>query len=365
MKLPILITISDVTGKSWPFEKLDTFTKFIKEEERFWKEKQKELEEKGFANTYLNVFSQLTNIIALTKDIKTMLSSGDESSIKTHLTQFQASHLNPLSTSWVWSGHTFITSWLNSYKLSQATGDTFIQIILTKNISYASLASFDYFKGCLLAYEYDLQDESLITKRRDAEEDSFNHLKDILVEEKNNLVGEISGFEIKADNVTKTYVEHMRLKGPAKYWADRAKDCKVQGDYWANCLGVTIGIALFIFIWLMYSWLHAFSTGINLNTLEGAVIFATILSVFAFAIKTLSKLTFSAYHLQRDAEEREQLTHLYLALSNENKVDAESRNIVLQALFSRSDSGLLAGDHSPTMPISSLQDVIKAVGNKI
>ena len=360
MKLPMLITISDVSGKSLPFDRLDMFTKFIKEEEKFWKEKHKELEEKGFVNTYLNVFNQLGNILALSKDIKTMLSSGDESSIKTHLTQFQTSQLNPLSTLWIWSGHTFITSWLNSYMISQATGDTFIQIILTKNISYPSLASYDYFKGCLLAYEYDLQDESLITKRRDAEKDSFNHLKDILVEEKNDLVGEISGFKTDAENIKKTYVEHMRLEGPAEYWNIRAKKCKLQGDYWANCLGLTIAIALTTFIFLMNLWLQAYSTKLNLNTLEGAVIFATILSVFAFAIKTLSKLTFSSYHLQRDAEEREQLTHLYLALSNDNKVDAESRNIVLQALFSRSDSGLLAGDHSPTMP--SIQDVIRAAG---
>lgn len=362
MKLPTLITITDATGKSWQFEKLEIFTKFIKDEEKFWSEKQKELVTKGFANTYLNVSSLFVNIIVLSKDIKTMLSSGDESSTKTHLAQFQASQLNPLTASWVWSGHAFITAWLDSYKLSQITGDTFIQVTVGKAITSTSLSNYDYFKGCLLAYEFDLQDESLVTKRRDAEEESFKHLKDILVEEKNDLVGEISGFKTDAENIKKTYVEHMRLEGPAEYWTIRARTCKVQGDYWANCLGVTIGIALFIFIWLMYSWLNAFSTGINLNTLEGAVIFATILSVFAFAIKTLSKLTFSAYHLQRDAEEREQLTHLYLALSNENKVDAESRNIVLQALFSRSDSGLLAGDHSPTMAISSLQDVIKAVG---
>ena len=365
MKLPMLITISDATGKSWPFEKLDTFTKFIKEEEKFWKEKQKELEEKGFTNTYLNVFSQLASIVASTKDIKTMVSNGDDSLTKTHLTQFQALELNLLSTTWIWSGQTFITSWLNSYKLSQTTGDTFIQIILTKNISYASLASYDYFKGCLLAYEYDLQDESLITKRRDAEQDSFSRLKDTLVIEKNDLVGEISKFKIEAENVTKTYVEDMRLEGPAKYWADRAKQCKVQGDIWANWLYATIASGIIISSLLMAAWLKAYSTKINLNTLEGAIIFASILSLFAFAIKTLSKLTFSSYHLQRDNEEREQLTHLYLALSNENKVDADSRNIVLQALFSRSDSGLLAGDHSPTMPMSSLQDVVKAVGNKL
>jgi Family of unknown function (DUF6161) len=359
MKLPTLITITDATGKSWQFEKLEIFTKFIKEEERFWKEKQKELEEKGFANTYLNVFSQLANIIALTKDIKTMLSSGDESSIKTHLTQFQASQLNPLSTSWIWSGHTFITSWLNSYKLSQATGDTFIQIILTKNINYPSLASFDYFKGCLLAYEYDLQDESLITKRRDAEKDSFNHLKDILVEEKNDLVGEISGFKTDAENIKKAYVDFMRLEGPAEYWNIRAKACKDQGDKWAGWLITAIIIAIATFGSLMLAWLNRFNTGVNFNNLEGVVIIAITLSLFVFALKTLAKLTFSSYHLQRDSEEREQLTHLYLALANDNKVDAESRNIVLQALFSRSESGLLTGESSPTLPVQDIINIIK------
>jgi hypothetical protein len=186
----------------------------------------------------------------------------------------------------------------------------------------------------------------------------LEHLRSVLVEQKDNLVGEISDFKTKAENVTNTYIDFMRLKGPAKYWKDRAEECKEQGRNWAGLLGTTIIIAGFVFVSLMSAWLHAYNTGLKLNTLEGAVIFAAILSVFAFAIKTLSKLTFSAFHLQRDAEEREQLTHLYLALSNDNKVDAESRNIVLQALFSRSDSGLLAGDHSPVMP--SIQDAIKA-----
>ena len=359
MKLPTLITITDATGKSWQFEKLDIFMKFIKDEEKFWNEKQKELVARGVSNTFLNVSSLFVNIIGLSKDIKTMLTSGDESSTKTHLAHFQTSQLNLLPASWIWSGHAFITAWVESYKLSQTTGDTFIQVTIGKAISSSSLSNYDYFKGCLLAYEFDLQDESPVTKRRNAEQESFNQLKDTLVEEKNYLVSEISDFRTDAENIKKTYIEFMRLKGPAKYWADRATECKEQGRNWAGILGATIIIAAVIFISLMSAWLNAYNTGLKLNTLEGAVIFAAILSVFAFAIKTLSKLTFSSFHLQRDAEEREQLTHLYLALSNDNKVDAESRNIVLQALFSRSDSGLLTGDHNPVMP--SIQDAIKIV----
>lgn len=104
--------------------------------------------------------------------------------------------------------------------------------------------------------------------------------------------------------------------------------------------------------------------GIELHSLQGAVIFATILTIYAFLVKSISKMVFSSFHLQRDAEEREQLTHVYLALSNENgAIDEDSRKIVLQALFSRADSGLLHKDSSPTMP-GMITDFVKVTGGK-
>ncbi len=60
----------------------------------------------------------------------------------------------------------------------------------------------------------------------------------------------------------------------------------------------------------------------------------------------------------RDAEEREQLTYLYLSLNQNSQLDSSSRDIVLQALFSRTDTGLLAGDSSPSMP--GLNELIKS-----
>ena len=73
----------------------------------------------------------------------------------------------------------------------------------------------------------------------------------------------------------------------------------------------------------------------------------------------MAKLTFSAFHLQRDAEEREQLTHLYLNLREGANDDVESRRIILQSLFSRSESGLLSNETGPTMPIQDLIQIIK------
>ena len=63
--------------------------------------------------------------------------------------------------------------------------------------------------------------------------------------------------------------------------------------------------------------------------------------------------------MQQDAEEREQLAYFYLALGHETDIDADSRKIVFQSLFSRVESGLLSAEHGPTMPIA---EVVKQLG---
>ncbi len=67
-------------------------------------------------------------------------------------------------------------------------------------------------------------------------------------------------------------------------------------------------------------------------------------------IRVFSKLSFSSYHLSRDSEERRQLTMVYLALLKKDAITDKEKQIVLQSIFSRTDTGLLGDDSSPTMP---------------
>jgi hypothetical protein len=69
-----------------------------------------------------------------------------------------------------------------------------------------------------------------------------------------------------------------------------------------------------------------------------------------YVINALYKVFFKSFHLARDAEERYQLTHVYLALINEKAMEKEDRMLVMQSLFSRADTGLLKEDSSPSMP---------------
>lgn len=164
----------------------------------------------------------------------------------------------------------------------------------------------------------------------------------------------LSGLENK-------YRENLRFQGAAKYWASKATELNTQGTKWARALVLSVLLGGCLFGLFFITWLEGKQPILSFKSLEGILLFATILSSYAFLVKSMSKLTFSAFHLQRDAEEREQLTHLYLNLRDGETEDVESRKIILQALFSRSDSGLLMGDHSPTMP--SVQDVVKVIKN--
>ncbi len=92
--------------------------------------------------------------------------------------------------------------------------------------------------------------------------------------------------------------------------------------------------------------------------IKWSIILITIISLLAYGIKILARLTFSTYHLSRDAEEREQLTHVYLALKKDTSVEEVDRHLILQSLFSRSDTGLLKEDSSPTMPSGIVEKYI-------
>jgi hypothetical protein len=93
----------------------------------------------------------------------------------------------------------------------------------------------------------------------------------------------------------------------------------------------------------------------RIKGIKWSIILITIVSLLAFTIKILSKMTFSSFHLSRDAEEREQLTHFYLALKKDTTIEPEERQLILQSLFSRADTGLLKDDSSPTMPSNIIE----------
>jgi len=256
------------------------------------------------------------------------------------------------------------------------------------------------FTAYMLAYEFQQKDFTKITKRRQTEKASITRLKndfnkylsksekqlnDFLNDSKNRneaFASDIDALRInKAETFDKwyneshekhhdfvaettnhrqelenTYRDLLRLKEPAEYWKTRAVELKKQGWkslYWLIAL-VIIGAGLLFSLLLLIpgdTLADIFkSTG---SAIKWSVIFITFISFMAYGIGLLSKVSFSAFHLARDAEEREQLTYLYLSLKQDGNVEESDRQLILQSLFSRADTGLLKDDASPTMPGAS------------
>lgn len=259
----------------------------------------------------------------------------------------------------------------------------------------------NYFIGALYAYEFKSQNDSEILQRRNNERISLSKIRDkyneyiveaeqelnaYLSNAKDNLTnhfetvnnlkieknkdfenwftGVQNGFDnffIKSNDSIKNnedlYKEKLRLEAPAKYWKDRADKLKKEGKGYLNWLiGVSVVSAVLLFILLMLLGTKYFEEAFNdkIKGIKWSIILITIVSLLAFTIKILSKMTFSSFHLSRDAEEREQLTHFYLALKKDTTIEPEERQLILQSLFSRADTGLLKEDSSPTMPSTSI-----------
>jgi hypothetical protein len=268
------------------------------------------------------------------------------------------------------------------------------------------LSSKDYYIGYLLAYEFISKGFPFTVERKEMEERSIssmrvdfqNKLGEIQTEmtkylakanqefveycakidefknEKNS--GYTSWFnktttdfeKFNADSSTKMkdledlYMSKLKLEAPAKYWSDRAKKLRKEGYGWLIGLTVCIVAGVLLLIWILNSISGGALQSVFGDTssaIKWSIALITLISFLAYAIRVFSKLTFSSFHLVRDAEEREQLTYVYLALQKEKGIDQTERHLIMQSLFSRADSGLLRDEASPTMPGNIVDQVIK------
>ena len=156
------------------------------------------------------------------------------------------------------------------------------------------------------------------------------------------------------------YREKLRLEEPAKYWkkledhyVKKTKTCTVASVVTAI---ITIILLILIVICLpdIYSkdahWMEIFRNSAAITVL---------ISIAVYILRLFVKLAMSSLHLSRDARERDTLAYFYLALIEKGAVEEKERAIILNALFSRADTGLLKGDSAPTMPIGVTEIINK------
>ncbi|PHN00596.1 DUF6161 domain-containing protein [Flavilitoribacter nigricans] len=255
----------------------------------------------------------------------------------------------------------------------------------------------DDFIGAMLAYEFRFKDSSEILSRRKKERSSITKSRNDFVAQlsdlENQAVEQIKNTNQKYEqhvqtieditnerkklfddwfketknkfskfdddsiknisDLKKTYQELLRLKAPAEYWNKRAKKLKMEGIIFFVVLAIVVGIVVAILYGLLWQTPEGMLLSFKENqssAIKWSIVYITLLSFLAYVIRIFHRAAFSSFHLSRDAEEREQLTYVYLSLIKDSAVDKEEKHLIFQSLFSRADTGLLKEDSSPTMP---------------
>lgn len=169
--------------------------------------------------------------------------------------------------------------------------------------------------------------------------------------------------ESKLVELEKTYDEKLKLSKPAEYWNKMATYYTKNGTKWLIIslviAAITIG-GLITFIALTPSLFDY--NGDWYLIFKNTALLTVITSIAIYILRITVKLCMSSTHLARDSKEREQLAYFYLALSKDGEVSDKERAIILNALFSRSDTGLLKGDSAPVMS-TNVADIINKSQN--
>lgn len=407
------IELIDILGEKKRFTTFGTFVSFFEKENDFWRVEVGNIASREPFNDLLHVIGTALNEI---NSYKNNFSQWDESTKQQRWNQL-FSRVQQLSTQIVFSQTPFAIALVEACKIGQMQAHAFWAVVTNKNNNQLPNITVPYLEGAFLGYEFLYQDESVIYKRRDSERHAFSSLRKTLSDQTDVIVGQIDDFKSQIDewkttsqeelatdreaykneqseflsssaekletqlakdkddrelffadamkrieNLEALYREKLRLEPAATYWNNRAKKLRDAGRGWGALLAVTTIVTGLGFGWLFQQWMTSSKVIETFTAMhwQGVVLLVATLTMFIFLIRVLGKMTFSSFHLQRDAEERELLSYLYLALSEKGNVDSESRQVVLQSLFSRAETGLLSGDHGPTIPVAEVAQKIRS-----
>lgn len=160
------------------------------------------------------------------------------------------------------------------------------------------------------------------------------------------------------------YENKLRIEKPADYWKQMSEMYARKGKVWliTGCLLAALIIAMLICIIIFVP--NIFDADSHwFDILKNSAIVTVIAGVAIYVLRIFVKMALSSFHLGRDAKEREQLSYYYLSLIEGKAITDRERALIINSLFSRSDTGLLKGEAAPTMA-TNISDIIETVTKK-
>lgn len=362
----IKYNIADLGKKTHAFTSLLALKSFCIRENDYWNERKNEAKDvvRGELHISFNASSALMQLVTWISDNQENIEANDEAWLNGKLAELNRNNLRDITSRWLWSGHPYTKRFCEcNIQYGKQAGEAFLGYIINRRLSNGQ--SFQEYNASLLAYEFTYQDSDLVKRRKteraslsklrndfsdskdqlysevdilkksfiewgkenkDAVQDSFDALESDRAFQKTELITQIQGqskdfderftaWDSRVNDLENLYEEKLKLSKPAQYWADSAKKFKHQAIIFTLVMLSVVAVGIVSISDLFKLWLIGNPAAINLASIQGAVIFTSLAAVYAYCLRILSRLTFSSFHLMRDAEER--AVNLFIFIFNE------------------------------------------------
>ena len=187
--------------------------------------------------------------------------------------------------------------------------------------------------------------------------DEFDIWKNDFKENINDWRDEIDEWKEKIEKkltiLENTYREKLKLEEPEKLWNEKAKNYGKAYKLWGVFVILLSGAIVYfvnkiITEFYFNSRLNSISDNDILNYFPKTFLFVGILSLALYVLRVFVKITLSNKHLQLECEQKAALTRFYQALVYEGQnINENERLIIFNALFSKTESGLIKLSDTP------------------
>ena len=154
--------------------------------------------------------------------------------------------------------------------------------------------------------------------------------------------------ERQIDILEETYKNKLQLEAPETLWERRAAKYRKKSNWWTG------GLLIFIvgllasggyFADKIHDYIQEMAKGIPF--ISKSFIYVALISFLIYIIRIIIKIIISSQHMSMEYEQKAALTRFYQALIQDGKeVDKEEKLIIFNALFRKTDTGLIKSDNA-------------------
>lgn len=154
--------------------------------------------------------------------------------------------------------------------------------------------------------------------------------------------------ERQIDILEETYKNKLQLEAPETLWERRAAKYRKKSSWWTGGLLIFI-VGLLVSGGYFADEIHDYVQEMakEIPFISKSFIYVALISFLIYIIRIIIKIIISSQHMSMEYEQKAALTRFYQALIQDGKeVDKEEKLIIFNALFRKTDTGLIKSDNS-------------------